>query len=118
MSSKKMGLIPIQKLTEGMVITLDVKDTFGRILINGGQQLRNRHIEILRSHHIEEIQIDGLAITDLNDLEEFNPKVYHIAVQELTSLFILTDCSWEIMKEIHRCAILSKVRALSNIQKT
>lgn len=101
-----------------MIITSDVKDSFGRTLLNGGQQLQNRHIEILKSYHIDEILVNGLETNDISDVKEFDTEVYHSAVQEMESIFILTDRSWDVMKEIHHCAVLSKTRRPSTIERS
>lgn len=103
-----MGLIPIDKIKEGMVTASDVLDPFGRTLLHSGQVLQSRHIEIFKSYGLEEISISGIDTIEFKEKMEFDSDVYFKASQELEQIFILTDRSWEIMKEIFYYAVLKK----------
>ncbi len=106
-----MGVFPVDKLTEGMVLASDVKDSFGRTLINKGQELQTRHIEVLRAYNIVEINISGSEAADhLNEDTEIDHETFAAAEQQLQDAFSKTDLSWDVMKQIHRSAVIHRCK--------
>ena len=102
-----MGVFPVDKLTEGMVLASDVKDSFGRTLINKGQELQTRHIEVLRAYNIVEIDISGSEAADhMNDDMKMDQETFAAAEKHLQDAFSKTDLSWDVMKQIHRSAVI------------
>lgn len=105
-----MGRISLDKVQEGMTIESDVLDSFGRVLLKGGQQLRKRHIEVFQSCRIEEIDVAGIDPKDFVDESEIDQEIIEQAVSELKPAFILVNLEWDVMAEIHRYAVLSHAR--------
>jgi hypothetical protein len=105
-----MGVFPVERLTAGMVLASGVKDPFGRILIPAGQELLPRHIEVIRAYGIVEVDISGSDEIVHNDDGEIAPEVFAAAAEELSPRFRMTDLSWEVMKQIHRAAVIRIVR--------
>lgn len=54
-----MGKISVTSLQVGMVLSEDVKDRNGRLLLNSGMELSDRHLRILKIWGVTEVDIDG-----------------------------------------------------------
>ncbi len=113
-----MGVFPVDKLMPGMVLGSDVKDSFGRTLINSGQELQTRHIEVLRAYNFVEIDISGSDAIEQIDDDEIPPEIFADAAIELEEHFRTADMSWDVMKQIHRSAVIRAVRMKGRKEKT
>jgi hypothetical protein len=105
-SQNSMGLFPVEKLIAGMSVAAEVKDPFGRTLLRSGQQLQERHIELLKG-----LGIEGITIADSESFERTaaapeDPDRFNAAALELEPLFRSIDRTWDVMSEIHRSAVL------------
>ncbi|MFZ4619386.1 MAG: hypothetical protein ACOYNS_02425 [Bacteroidota bacterium] len=109
-----MGVFPVDKLAVGMVLASDVKDPFGRTLMNSGQELQVRHIEVLRAYNIVEIDISGSESIDHGiDDGEIDQEAVTAAEAKLQHAFSRTDLSWDVMKQIHRSAVMHCAKDLN-----
>ncbi len=114
-----MGVFPVDKLTAGMVLASDVKDPFGRTLMNSGQELQNRHIEVLRAYNIVEIDISGSeTIVHENENGEIDQEKIDAAELQLQQAFSRTDLSWDVMKQIHRSAVMHSAAKMERTGRT
>lgn len=105
-----MGVFPVEKLTAGMMLGSDVKDPFGRTLMNSGQELQSRHIEVLRAYNIVEIDIAGSEMIEQSEEVDIPPEIIAEAEVSLADHFRTADLSWDVMKQIHRGAVIRAVR--------
>ncbi|MBP6671986.1 MAG: hypothetical protein KA247_02500 [Bacteroidetes bacterium] len=102
----------------GMVLGSDVKDSFGRTLINSGQELQSRHIEVLRAYNFVEIDIAGSDAIEQTDDGDIPPEIFADAAKDLEEHFRTADMSWDVMKQIHRSAVIRVVRVKNRKGRT
>jgi hypothetical protein len=107
-----MGKIPTDNLTPGMVLTSDVRDRSGRLLLRDGTELNDRHLYILRTWGILEAEVAGAEEDPENP--EFSdaiaPELWSAIEGEITPLFRHADLAHPAMKELLRMRIMKKAR--------
>ncbi len=107
-----MGKIPTDNLIPGMVLASDVRDRSGRLLLRGGTELNDRHLYILRTWGIIEVELAG-AEEDPEGPEFANgiaPELWSAIEGEITPLFHHADLSHPAVRELLRIRIDREAR--------
>lgn len=107
-----MGLLNIENLAEGMVLSSAVHDRSGRLLLGSGIELTARHLRMLRMWGVLEADIAGIADQAERQAPaaEADPVRLTAAEAELRSLFRNTDLANPVVGELFRLCLLRKVR--------
>lgn len=105
-----MPRVKLDAVTEGMLVAADVKNMDDMLLIPAGCELSARHIKILRTWGISEIQIDGEE-KNSTTLLKISPEVLQRLDAELRKLFWQFDAGSAAQQEIFKLALRRRARA-------
>lgn len=94
-----------------MVLDAEVSDRTGRVLLKCGCELTEWHIGKLSSAGVEEVDIVGAESSPGSNDEKITPEMMQESIEALTPAFTLVDKEWDVMKELHRLAVLKDVRS-------
>jgi hypothetical protein len=108
-----MPRIKMDSVIEGMTVAADVKNMDDMLLIPEGCVLTARHINILRTWGISEIQTEG-EDQDSTTLVTIAPEVLQKLEKELKALFWEFDPRMPAQKEIFHLALRRQARAFLN----
>jgi hypothetical protein len=108
-----MPKVKLDAVTEGMTVAADVKNMDDMLLVPAGCVLTARHIKILRTWGISEIQTDGEEQTSTT-LMTIAPEVLHRLEDELLSTFWEFDATSPAQNEIFKLALRRRARAYLN----
>ena len=110
-----MGNVGVEYLKPGMVLNSEVRNHSGRLLLNAGTEITERHIYIFRTWGITEVDIQGVSREDIAPEESghADPAILGEAEDELRGIFRFTDREHPAIKELFRLCTLRKVRTLS-----
>lgn len=107
-----MGMVAVDNLEVGMVLASPVQDRNGRMLLGDGAELTQKHLVVLRTWGITEVDIAGIdqaeAVSPLPD--EVDPDAVMAAEQSLLSLFKHAGTDHPALKELLRLAAIRKVQ--------
>lgn len=103
-----MPKIKLDAVTEGMIVAADVKNMDDMLLIPAGCELTARHINILRTWGISEIQTEGNDAP--NPLTTIAPEVLRRLQDELSKIFWNYDPNFPAQQEVFRLALLRRAR--------
>lgn len=95
---------------EGMVVAAEVKNMDDMLLIPAGCELSQRHIKILRTWGISEIQVEGAEQTSTT-LLKIAPEVLQRLEAELRKLFWQFDPASTAEQEVFKLALRRRARA-------
>lgn len=108
-----MGILTIDKLAAGMVLKSRVVDRSGRLLLETGTELLTKHLRMLRTWGVAEVDINTLdapADSVMPAVEDISQERLAAAERELLPLFSNTDLSSPVMGELFKICILRRVR--------
>ena len=108
-----MPRVKLDSVTEGMVVTADVKNMDEMLLIPAGCELTARHVKILRTWGISEIQVDG-AENDSTTLLKIAPEMLQRLEAELKKIFWEFDPENPVQREIFKLALRRRARNALN----
>lgn len=101
-----MTSVAVETLTEGAVLAMEVKDSFGRILMRSGIALEQQHIVTLRKCGIVEVNVaEGTIVNALEDGTDSDPGFQEME-KRLAPIFAHIDTDWDVMRIIRRTAVL------------
>ncbi len=113
-----MAIIPTSKVAPGMVLKNAVNDITGRLLLGKGVEICHKHLTILKSWGITEVDIEGDAeggaveyvVIKVDDETLFKLN------KELQELFAFTDLNnSQVTKEIFRLSVQHKIDRLNGV---
>jgi hypothetical protein len=111
-TGNSMGTLHIDSISEGMILATDIHDRSGRLLLNEGAVLSQRHIRMLMTWGVSEADIAGIdsqegdsAITD-----EIDPEKLRNAEVELRPLFRNVNLAHPAMVELFRLCLARKAQ--------
>ncbi|WP_239027057.1 hypothetical protein [Geomonas oryzisoli] len=100
-------MVHIDNLTPGMVLSRNVCDRSGRMLLPAGAELTEKHFSIFRMWGVLEVEVAGEAVVE--DAEapaplspEIDPELLAEARAEMERLFIYNDPEHPAIKELMR----------------
>ena len=108
-----MPRVKLESVTEGMIVAADVKNMDDMLLIPAGCELNSRHIKILRTWGVSEIQVDGEE-KGSTTLLKIDPKLLEKLEAELKSLFWNFEKDLPAQQEIFKLALRRRARAVLN----
>ena len=105
-----VGLTQIDNLEAGMTLACDVNDRAGRLLLGAGVELSQKHLVILRTWGIMEVDIVGVEDDDQGSHlpPEITQEQLDAAMAALAPFFLNTDTNHPVMRELLRLAALRK----------
>ncbi len=56
-----MILVDVQSLKTGRILAADVKNSHGQLLIKKGVEVTDRHVRVLKSWGVVDVQVEGLG---------------------------------------------------------
>lgn len=103
-----MGLLSIKNLQTGMILSDDLTDRMGRLLIARGTVLTEKYLKICKMWGVIEAQIEGESGDDLNAsaLNDFDPARIAVASRLVHKRFCHTDREHPAVRELVRLCIL------------
>ena len=106
-----MGLVSIDKLSEGMVLAGDVVDRSGRLLLEADTVLSARHIRMFMTWGVRLVDIAGQEsmVETENTMEIVDQSDVKAAEDELKPLFRNVDMQHPAMVELFRICAARKV---------
>lgn len=98
-----MAIVKLKHLEPGVILSEDVKDANGRMLLNSGATVTEKHLKIFKTWGVTEISIlgEGLDEND-NDLElaDISPELLQKITQQIDELFIHCDQNHPVYTEL------------------
>lgn len=111
-----MGKIPVEQVTDGMIAAEEVRDAFGRVLMNAGRELTKRQADILRSYGIREVDIQGAdELSPAAAVHGLHPEQVSEAEKECEELYKYCDRSWDVIEHLFHASVLVTVRGKENL---
>jgi len=103
-----VGKIYTDNLAPGMTLGADVRDRSGRLLLGSGTELSERHLYILKTWGVVEVDIAGTAEESIDPSFEKSIDATILAgiEKDIAPLFRYTDNSHPAIKELMRMRIL------------
>ena len=108
-----MALLDIDSLTPGMKVGKDVIEASGQVLLRSGTEITEKHLRVLRSWGIQQIDIEGPKPPDSEDalLARATPAMLAGAQAIVDERFHHTDAAHPAIVELRRLAVLAELRA-------
>lgn len=102
-----LAVVHIDNLAPGMVLSRNVCDRSGRMLLPAGAELSEKHFSIFRMWGVLEIEVVGAAPAEDVDLqpgsaEEIDPGLLAAAKKEVERIFIYNDPEHPAIRELMR----------------
>jgi hypothetical protein len=110
-----MATIGIEYVKPGMKLNSDVMDRNGRLLLNAGIEITERHLHIFRTWGITEVDIHGITEEQVvpDPAENVDPEILQKIETELNDIFRHTDRNHPAIKELFRLCALRKIRRVA-----
>ncbi len=111
-----MGRISIDLVKPGMILAAPVKDFEGRLLLNGGTLLTERHMRVFKLWGVSEADIENLdaAEVEAKEISLIDPALFEQARVEMEELFRHAMHTDPAMAELFRVSVLRRARSLTN----
>lgn len=100
-----MAFVPLEKIKEGMMIVTEVRDSFGRVLMNAGTAVTTRQIEALEKYGIQEVDISFEDALKEPSADPMDNEQFKTASREVEMLFSSADREWDVMAAIHTASV-------------
>lgn len=102
-----MAVVHIDNLAPGMVLSRNVCDRSGRLLLPAGAELTDKHFSIFRMWGVLEVEIIGETIVEDPEAPpspstEIDPELLAKARAEVERLFVYNDPEHPAIKELMR----------------
>ena len=105
-----MGVVHVDNLKHGMVLSEDARDITSRLLLSKGQKINSRHIRIFKIWGISEIAVEG----DHGDTETpeapIDPELMEKAREQTKFVFSHLDPDHPAIRELFNHALLYRTR--------
>jgi hypothetical protein len=107
-----MALLEIDSLTPGMQVGKDVVEASGQVLLRSGTMITEKHLRVLRSWGIQQVDIDGPKPPDTEDtlLARATPAMLDRAQAAVAERFHHADPAHPAIMELMRLAVLAELR--------
>lgn len=105
----------LESLQPGMVVTVDVKNMDDMLLIPAGCTLTEKHINILQSWGIPEVQVEtaGAAEDNSDPLQRLAPEVLEKITTELKEKYWHFDENNQVEVEVFNLILRRKAKQLA-----
>jgi hypothetical protein len=107
-----MGKVNLENISPGMVLGKDVKERSGRVLLRAGTEISDRHMNILKTWGVTEVDVENLTQQEVNAqvTQQLDPAALKIAEEQVSYLFSHTDKEHPAMRELMRISVMKQVR--------
>ncbi len=107
-----MALLDIDSLNPGMKVGKDVVEASGQVLLRTGTEITEKHLRVLRSWGIQQVEIEGPKPPDHEDslLARATPAMLDRAQAAVGTRFRHTDPAHPGIAELMRLAVLAELR--------
>ncbi len=107
-----MALLEIDSLTPGMKVAKDVVEASGQVLLRTGTEITEKHLRVLKSWGIQQVEIEGPKPPDNEDaiLSRATPAMLDGAQAAVAERFHHADPAHPAIAELMRLAILTELR--------
>lgn len=108
-----MALIRISNIKLGQIVSTDVKDRSGRILLTANTELTEENIKIIKSWGVVEIEVKGEISDAIDDssLTQVNPEQLRDIDLELSKRFRFLNKSHPFIHELFDVCLRRKLLA-------
>ncbi len=105
-----MGIVAVNDIKAGMILSEDVKDISSRLLLSKGEILRQEHIRIFKIWGVYEVCIDGDCGRE--EIPEYvpDPELIERVTENTKFAFKYVDLEHPAIKELFRLAVLYRGR--------
>lgn len=109
-----MGNINIEDLQPGMVLSTDVKDHSGRVILSAGAEIIEKHLRIFKSWGITEADVKGIEQDDLTTVASarIDPALLAAAEAEADELFRFNRRNHPVVERLYHLFITRHVQRL------
>ncbi len=101
-----MIIIHTDDLKEDMILSEDIKDITGRLLLQKGNIIHSNHINIIKKWGVTEVKIDENPVCHQKDEDSEIEKTNEKNEEEVKQIFKNVDLDHPAMKELYRLAVL------------
>lgn len=101
-----MIIIHTDDLKEDMILSEDIKDITGRLLLQKGNIIQSNHINIIKKWGVTEVKIDESPVYHQKDPSHEIIKANKNNEQEVKQIFKHVDLDHPAMKELFRLSVL------------
>jgi putative nucleotidyltransferase with HDIG domain len=105
-----MPFVSINQLQRGMILSADVTDTNGRLLLSKGKAITTNHMTIFKMWGVPEVSVeqrDGAPVDAANPLD---PGLMRQVAEKLKTVFAANDLAHPAVAEIFRQAVIHRSR--------
>ncbi len=112
-----MAIVYTDNIKEDMVLSEEVKDIKGRLLLKEGQKIEPKHIRILMMWGITEVNIVGEAGMEEASESDHDPQITEEIAEDTRRIFSHVDLEHPAMSEIFRLSVLFRSRNKTSKQE-
>ena len=106
-----MNSVKIKLIREGMVTATEVKDRTGRTLLASGKTITSKHLKVLKTWGIAEVNIMSSKESPSNSEEvDKSIPVDPSIIKEMDQLFQFTDRRHPFVNEIYNLCLTRKAK--------
>ena len=108
-----MATIRLKHLELGALLSDDVKDINGRMLLKAGSEITEKHLKILKTWGVTEVAIVGEDPPENEieiELSEVAPELMKQVEQSIDKYFILCNKEHPVNRELRGYMIIKKVK--------
>lgn len=107
-----MALVDIDFLEPGMKVGRDVVEASGQVLLRTGTEITEKHLRILRSWGVVQVEIEGAKRADPEEslLARADPATLDRAQAACNERFLHTDLRHPAVVELMRLALVAEIR--------
>ena len=105
-----MAILQTTKLKEDMVLSEDVKDINGRLLLGKGKKIESNHIRMLKMWGITEVDIVGKVDDEEHSELHEDPELIEKFNENTKYIFSYVDLTHPAMEELFRLSVLFRCR--------
>ncbi|MBW1850582.1 MAG: HDOD domain-containing protein [Deltaproteobacteria bacterium] len=101
-----MSIIHTDDLRDSMILSEDVRDINGRLLLQKGQKIKANHIRIIKKWGVTEINVVGTPADELKTASQTAPDKIEGIERETRRIFKHVDLNHPAIKELFRLSVL------------
>lgn len=109
-----MALLEIDSLVPGMKVGKDVVEASGQVLLRSGTEITEKHLRVLRSWGIPQVEIEGPKPPDGEDslMTRATPEMVERANAVVSERFHHADPNHPAIAELIRISVLNELRRI------
>jgi hypothetical protein len=114
---KTMAKIRSKQVMPGMVLSSDVYDTSGRLLIKKGAVVDEKHLKVLSTWGVAEVEVESDDDVDDAVVTEIPQEFIEQASKQLRANLVHNDMEHELIKEVFDIAVCQLATSLMRRSK-